>query len=246
MEDPAATTRTEAGGRRRLTVLVLVVVLVAAALYLFGGQLSLASLADREEQLRQLHGDRPALVYGVAFLLYTTVTALSLPVATTLTVLYAWLFHLIPAVVLVSFASTLGACMAFLLSRYLFRDLIRARFGQRLDAMDVQLKKEGVFYLLTLRLLPIVPFFIVNLVMGLTPISVRSFWWASQLGMLPATLIYCYAGTTLPNLKQLAEQGPQSLVSGRILFALALLGIFPIVSRLLLGKLGWLSSAKDS
>ena len=119
--------------------------------------------------------------------------------------MYGWYFGLAPAVILVSFASTSGATIAFLLSRYLFRDAIQTRFRDQLAKFNQALQREGAFYLFTLRLIPAVPFFVINVVMGLTPIRTLTFWWVSQVGMLAGTIVYVYAGSTIPSLAHLAD-----------------------------------------
>ena len=149
--------------------------------------------------------------------------------------LFGWYFGVLQGVLLVSFASTTGATLAFLLSRFLFRNSVQNRFGDRLNAFNRALEREGPFYLFSLRLIPAVPFFVINAVMGLTPIRVWTFWWVSQLGMLAGTLVYVYAGSTVPDLATLANQGINAVFSARqltqILVAFVLLGLFPLISR---------------
>jgi uncharacterized membrane protein YdjX (TVP38/TMEM64 family) len=159
----------------------------------------------RETGLREFQTNHPVLVYLMAFLIYVCVTGLSLPGAAALTLVYGWYFGLLPGVILVSFASTTGATVAFLFSRFIFRDAIRNRFAERLVKFDQALQLEGAFYLFTLRLIPIVPFFVINLVMGLTRLKIWTFWWVSQLGMLAGTIVYVYAGSTLPSLMNLTD-----------------------------------------
>lgn len=178
---------------------------VGALVMLIGDRLSLDYLAQQEQTLRQFQLDYPWLVYVLAFLVYVAVTGLSLPGATALSLLYAWFFGFLPAVVLVSFASTAGATLAFLLSRYFFRDAVQNRFGDQLQSFNQALEREGAFYLFTLRLIPAVPFFVINAVMGLTNIPTRTFWWVSQVGMLAGTCVYVYAGASIPRLQQLAD-----------------------------------------
>jgi len=205
------------------------VVSVALGVAFFGEALSLESLAEKEAALRQYQTNHPLLVYGLAFAIYVAVTGVSLPGAAGLTLVMAWFFGLWRAALLVSFASTAGATIAFLISRYLFRETIRGRFGKHLKKFDEALSREGAFYLFTLRLIPMVPFFVINLVMGLTPIRVSTFWWVSQAGMLPGTLVYVYAGSRVPTLAALAEKGPAGVLSPQLLVAFALLGLFPIL-----------------
>ena len=119
---------------------------------------------------------------------------------------YGWFFGFVAGMVLVSFASTSGATLAFLMSRYLFRDAFEHRFGHRLKAFKEELARDGAFYLFTLRLIPAVPFFVINVVMGLTNMRVRTFWWVSQLGMLAGTCVYLYAGSSIPSIDQIVDR----------------------------------------
>jgi len=223
---------------RRLLVVSILAGLVLLALWSIRDWVRWEELARRESELRQLYALYPVRFYLGAFVLYVVVTALSLPLATTLTLAYAWLFGFVPTVVLVSFAATAGASLAFLLSRYLLGDLVRDRLGDRLRGMDESMRRDGAFYLLALRLQPLVPFFVINLVMGLTQVRLWTFWWASQLGMFPATCVFASVGAALPSLERLSREGPGSLVDGRIFVALALLGIFPLAIRWLLRRVG--------
>lgn len=217
-------------------VLVVVVLGLAIALYLqFGESLTLENLARQEVRLREYQQQHPILVYGLAFAVYVVVTGLSLPGATVLTLVYGWYFKLLRGVVLVSFASTAGATLAFLVSRFLFRDMIQRRFGDRLQKFNSALEKEGPFFLFSLRLIPAVPFVVINAVMGLTPIKTVTFWWVSQLGMLAGTIVYVYAGASVPDLQTLADKGISAVFSpaqvSQIVFAFVLLGVFPLVVR---------------
>ncbi len=215
-------------------ILILLIVMSAALLYVqYGHLLSLQSLAKKESDLRAFQGAHPYLVYGVAFVVYVAVTGLSLPGATPLTLVYGWYFGFWRTVLLVSFASTAGATIAFLMSRYLLGDTVQRKFGDRLRFFNQQLEREGAFYLFMLRLIPAVPFFVINLVMGLTPLKARTFWWVSQIGMLPGTMVYVYAGSRVPSLSVLAEQGVSAVFSPRqfteLAIAFGLLGLFPLV-----------------
>src|SRR5204863_7676397 len=118
-----------------------------------------------------------------------------------------WAFRFWPALILVSFASTAGDIVAFLLSRYFVGDFLQARYGQRLAALNAAVERDGAFYLFTLRLIPRVPFFVVNVAMGLTRLPTLTFWWVSQLGMLPGTIVYVLAGASAPSLTQIADHG---------------------------------------
>ena len=212
-------------------VFALLVIIVGALWFQFRDVLTLDYLAQRENDLRHLYNSSPFLVFGLAFLLYVTVTGLALPGATVLSLSYAWFFGFWPALILISFASTLGATISFLLSRFLFRDAILHRFGDRLKTINENLETEGMFYLFTLRLIPAFPFFVVNLVMGLTPMKTWPFWWISQVGMLPGTIAYVFAGSSVPGIKELQAKGASSIVSIEVLIAFAILGVFPFVAR---------------
>lgn len=215
----------------KLIVLAVVATIAAVGYAKYGDVLKLENLAQQESQLRAFQKDNPVLVYGLALLLYVVATGLSLPGAAVLTLVYGWYFGLVPGVILVSIASTAGATLAFLLSRYILRDTIQNRFGERLAAFNENLAKEGAFYLFTLRLIPAVPFFVINVVMGLTPLKTSTFWWVSQLGMFPGTIVYVYAGSAVPDLKTLAERGAGGVLTPKLLMAFVILGIFPIVIR---------------
>ena len=210
--------------------------------YNFHDDFSLEAFAARETQLRRLIEDHPVEVFLAAYGVYAVATGLSIPGATVLTLVYGWLFGFWRGMVLVSFASTTGATLAFLLSRFLLRDAIQHRFGDRLLKFNAALERDGPYYLLTLRLIPAVPFFVINAVMGLTPIKTRTFWWVSQLGMLPGTAVYVSAGANVPDLKTFAEQGLSSVLTWPMLLSFTALGLLPLVIRV---TLRWLSPRKD-
>lgn len=218
-------------------ILAAVVVAVAGLLYWkFGDVLSLDYLATKEQVLRDYRREHPLLTYLLAFAIYVAVTGLSIPGAVVLTLLIGWFFGVVRGTILVSFASTAGATVAFLLSRYLFRDAIQKKFGRRLRQFNDALEEQGSFFLFTMRLIPAIPFFVVNVVMGLTPVRTSTYWWVSQLGMLPATIVFVYAGASVPTLAELAEQGTSGILTNNLLIAFALLGIFPFVVRFLIAK----------
>jgi len=234
-EQPSSTQSVAPGNWGRLALLLVVVCVVAIATWKFGGTQSiLNALADRESQLREFQADHPVFVYAMAFLIYVVVTGLSLPGAAALTMVYGWFFKFWPALILVSFSSTTGATAAFLLSRYLFRDAVQRRFGDSLSKFNEALEREGAFYLLTLRLIVAVPFFVINLVMGLTPIRTSTYWWVSQIGMLPGTAVFVFAGTSFPSLEELAKHGVSGVLRWEIAVAFALLGLFPITVKKLM------------
>jgi len=223
------------GSLKKIALLLLVAGIITVGYTQLGDVLTLENIARQEAQLRAFQQQHPVLVYGAAFLLYVVVTGLSLPGATVLTLVYGWYFGVLRGVIVVSFASTAGATLAFLMSRFLFRDTIQRRFGDRLEGFNRALEREGPFYLFTLRLIPAVPFFVINAVMGLTPIRTRTFWWVSQLGMLAGTAVYVYAGSSVPSLLTLANDGINAVFTARqltqIVSAFVLLGLFPLVVR---------------
>lgn len=222
----------------KLILLVILAAVIGTAYWQFGNQETIDWLAQQESALRSFQVEHPVLVYGAAFLCYVAVTGLSLPGAALMTLLMGWYFGWLESLVLVSFASTTGATIAFLLSRYLFRDTIQKKFGEKLQAFNAALEREGAFYLFTLRLIPAVPFFVINVVMGLTKLPVLTYWWVSQLGMLAGTAVYCYAGSRIPDLQTLTQERVGAIFSGSQLFqiglALALLGVLPLAAKKLI------------
>jgi len=226
--------------RTKIVVGVIVAALIATAMVVFRDKLSLEYMAGQEAAFREYQQQHPVLVYGIAFAVYVAVTALSLPGAAALTILAGWLFPWWKAIVLVSFASTTGATLAFLISRYLFRDAVKSRFGERLKKFNEALDKEGAIYLFTLRLIPAVPFFVINAVMGLTPLKTGTFWMVSQLGMLPGTALYTYAGNAVPDLQTLADEGAgaafQPGTLPKLVIAFGLLGLFPLLAKWTIAK----------
>ncbi len=219
------------GGAKRIAVALAVVAIAAVAYSQYGRHLSLENLVRHETALRAYQEQSPILALSIAFLIYVAVTGLSLPGATVLSLLFAWYFGFARAMILVSFASTTGASIAFLMSRFVFRDVVQRAFGDRLASFNAALEKEGATYLFTLRLIPLAPFFVINAVMGLTPIKLQTFWWVSQLGMLPGTAAYIWAGSSVPDLKTLAERGAEGILSWQLALALVVLGLTPWVLR---------------
>lgn len=214
--------------RKKLLIVVVVLVAVAVALFAFdlGRFLSLATLKSRQAELALLAAERPWWVGGLFFAVYVAVTAASLPGAAVLTLAAGALFGLGAGTLIVSFASSIGATLALLVSRYLLRDAVRTRFGARLAEIDRGVAKDGAYYLFTLRLVPLVPFFAINLLMGLTAMRAWTFYWVSQLGMLAGTVVYVLAGTQLAKIESL-----QGILSPGLLGSFALLGVFPLVAK---------------
>ncbi|TMO05272.1 bifunctional TVP38/TMEM64 family protein/FAD-dependent oxidoreductase [Pseudoalteromonas sp. S558] len=188
--------------------------------------LTLDGLKGSMDQFNQYKEQSPLLVIGGFFLLYVVVTALSLPGAAILTLAAGALFGLVEGLLVASFASTIGATLAFLVSRYLLRDSIKQRFPERLAAIDAGVEKEGGFYLFTLRLVPVFPFFLINLLMGVTAIKSWTYYWVSQLGMLAGTFVFVLAGTQLAQIDSLSD-----VLSFNLILSFALLGIFPFIAK---------------
>ncbi len=224
----------------RVVVIVAIAALISFLYWQFGDTLTLENLASKEALWRDMQSRHPVLIYGAAFLLYVLVAGLSLPGPVVLSLSYGWYFGFLRAFVLVSFASTAGAMVAFLLGRYLFRDAYLRRFGDRLATFNKSLEKDGPFYLFTLRLLPVIPYFVINGVMGLTPIRATTFWWVSQIGMLPGTAVFIYAGSKVPNLATLSEHGIKAVFSPQqltqMLIAFGLIAVLPLATRFLLNR----------
>ncbi|MEM6908977.1 MAG: FAD-dependent oxidoreductase [Pseudomonadota bacterium] len=216
---------------KKLAIVAVLVGLIAAYFVFDLGQyLSLEATKQGIDNARGFYQDNPALVLGVFFLIYVAVTAASLPGAAIMTVAAGALFGLVTGTILVSFASTLGATLAFLASRYVLRDSVEARFGERLKAVNEGLERDGAFYLFTMRMIPAIPFFVINLVMGLTRIKTWTFVWVSQIGMLLATAVFVNAGTRLAELDSV-----QGILSPAIWGSFVLIAIVPWIAKAIVG-----------
>ncbi len=187
--------------------------------------LSLQSLKAHQETIDAYFQANPLVTAGTYFVIYVLVTAFSLPGAAVMTLAGGAVFGLLWGTLIVSFASSIGATLAFLVSRYLLRDVVQSRFGDKLKAVNKGIEKDGPFYLFTLRLVPLFPFFVINLVMGLTPLATRTFYWVSQLGMLAGTLVYVNAGTQLARIDSL-----DGILSPGLIASFTLLGLFPLIT----------------
>ena len=212
---------------RKKILLALAIIAVVAAYFVFdlGRFFSLDELKARQATIENYRAAHPLLSAAIYFGLYVVVTALSLPGGALMTLAGGAVFGLWWGTLIVSFASSLGATLAFLVSRTLLRDWVASRFGKRLRAIDEGVKREGAFYLFTLRLVPIFPFFLVNLLLGLTAMKARTFYWVSQIGMLAGTVVFVNAGTQLARIESLG-----GIVSPGLLMSLALLGVFPLLA----------------
>jgi pyruvate/2-oxoglutarate dehydrogenase complex dihydrolipoamide dehydrogenase (E3) component/uncharacterized membrane protein YdjX (TVP38/TMEM64 family) len=211
----------------RLLLLIVVAALVAAYFAFDLGQyLSLDYFKSQQAAIESYRASHPWETALVFFLVYVAVTGLSLPGAALMTLVGGAIFGVLWGTVIISFAATIGATLAFIVARFLLRDGVQRRFGDRLGAINAGVAKDGPFYLFTLRLVPIFPFFVVNLVMALTPLRTSTFYWVSQLGMLPATLVYVNAGREIGRIDSLP-----GILSPGLLLSFVLLGIFPFVAR---------------
>lgn len=208
--------------------LLLVILSAIAAFFIFdlAQYLNLDFIKSNQASFEQYYAENPIKTVAIFFGLYVLVTGLSLPGAAIMTLIGGALFGLVTGLLIISFASTIGATLAFLCSRFLFRESIQNRFGKQLQSFNAGMEKEGAFYLFTLRLVPIFPFFMINLGMGLTPIKTWTFYWVSQVGMLAGTAVYVNAGTQLGQLESLS-----GILSPGILLSFTLLGLFPLIAK---------------
>jgi uncharacterized membrane protein YdjX (TVP38/TMEM64 family) len=214
--------------RRRLGLVLLLALLAALVTLHFLGldERFWPVLKDNHAALEAWVQDHFALAVLLFFLVYVVVIGLSIPVAVLFSLAAGALFGRWWGTLITSFASTSGATVAFLVSRYLLRDTVRRWLGERLEAFDRGLERDGAYYLISLRLVALVPFWLINLGMGLTRLPLRTYWWASQLGMLPATFLFVNAGTKLGEL-----ESPRGILTPDVLVSLGLLALFPLAVR---------------
>ena len=213
--------------KTKITLLVGVIILVALFfIFDLGQYLNLEYLKEKQAVMDDYHEREPVTTTVSFFFLYVIITGLSLPGAAILTLAAGAIFGLLWGTVISSFASTIGATLAFLFSRYLFRESIQGRFADKLTAVNRGMDEEGAFYLFTLRLVPIFPYFIINLVMGLTTIRALTFFLVSQAGMLAGTIVYVNAGTQIAKIEQLKD-----ILSPGLILSFVLLGIFPLLAK---------------
>jgi len=214
--------------RRHQIILVAAVIVLLALFFAFDLQryLSLEFLQAQRSAAVDFHHASPWLTSLGFLAAYIAITGLSLPGAAILTLAAGAIFGLALGTVIVSFASTIGATLAFLLARYLLRDVVQRRFEKQLGPINAGVRKDGAFYLFALRLVPAFPFFAINLAMGLTPLKVWTFFWVSQVGMLAGTLVYVNAGQQIGQLESLA-----GILSPTLILSFALLGLFPLIAK---------------
>ena len=215
---------------KRIKQIVILAVLIAlvASFFIFDLRqyLTLEYIKSQQQAFADYYSENTVLTIAIYFVIYVITTALSLPGAAVLTLVGGALFGLVTGTIIVSFASTLGATLAFLVSRFLLGDYVQNKFSDKLKVINEGIEKEGEFYLFTLRLVPLFPFFLINLVMGLTPIRTIKFFVVSQLGMFPGTIVYVFAGTQLAQIDSL-----QGILSPGLIGAFVLLGVFPLLAK---------------
>lgn len=214
---------------KKLSVVLFLGIIVASYLFLDPDVISLENLQSYRQQIAIFQSENASLTGGLFFVAYVLTTTFSIPIAVGLTLLGGALFGLGWGLALISFASSIGATLSFLLSRYLFRDALTAKYGATLQKFNDGIEKEGAFYLFALRLVPLFPFFLINIVAGLSRIKPSTYYGVSQLGMLPGTAVYVYAGTQLSTLNSLSD-----ITSPSLLVAFGLLAVFPILTKKLL------------
>ena len=212
--------------KKLLIITALILVIGAWFSFDLGQYFTLEQAKHLQVSLQGSIDQQPLLSSVIFFSIYIVATALSLPGAAILTLLGAALFGFWWSLLLVSFASSIGATLAFLISRTILRDWVQRKFGDRLAPINEGIKKDGALYLFTLRLIPVFPFFLVNLLMGLTPLKTRTYYLVSQIGMLAGTVVYLNAGTQLASIESLS-----GIVSAPVLISFALLGIFPMIAK---------------
>lgn len=221
----------QSGTIKRLCIVAVIASLIACYfLFDLGQYLSLEYIKSSRDRFEALYAEHTVAVIAVYFLIYVVATALALPAATAITLAGGAMFGLGVGVVVVSFASTIGASVAFLVARYLLRGWVQSRFGDKLHRINRGVEREGAFYLFTLRLIPIFPFFVINTVMALTPMRLVTYYWVSQIGMFPATIVYVNAGKEIGQLESLS-----GLLSPSLIISFVILGLFPLVVKKVLG-----------
>jgi uncharacterized membrane protein YdjX (TVP38/TMEM64 family) len=212
--------------KKAILALVFIGAIVAYFVFDLGQYLSLENFKASQAEIIAAKDANPFLYIAGFFILYVAVTGLSIPGAAIMSLVAGALFGVVVGTIIVSFASTIGATLAFLSARFVLRDWVQGKFGERLRPINDGLEKDGAFYLFTLRLIPVFPFFVINLLMGLTRIKTRTFFWVSQLGMLPATIVFVNAGTQISRIDSTA-----GLLSPALIASFVALAFFPWVAK---------------
>jgi uncharacterized membrane protein YdjX (TVP38/TMEM64 family) len=212
-------------------VVIAAVVVILFLVFDLDRFLSLTYIKDSQSHLQNLYAENPLGILSAYIVIYIAVTALSLPGAVVLTLAGGALFGLVAGTVAVSVASTAGATLACFVSRFILQKWVQEKFADKLLAINKGVEKEGAFYLFTVRLIPVFPFFVINLVMGLTKMPLRTFFWVSQLGMLPGTIVFVNAGKELGQIESAA-----GILSPSLLVSFIILGLFPITAKKIMQK----------
>lgn len=216
---------------QRIAILLGIVILIAIFIFFdLDRYFSLSYLKESQASFQELYSHNRILVIGIYMLIYVLVTALSLPGAAVMTLAGGALFGFVTGTIVVSFASSIGATLACFVARFLLRDWVQTKFGERLTPINRGIENEGAFYLFSLRLIPAFPFFLINLAMGLTKMRLFAFYWVSQLGMLPGTMVYVNAGKELAKIDSL-----YGILSPSLIVSFIILGLFPITVKKLMG-----------
>ncbi len=215
-------------------ILILGILLLIALFFIFDLKqfLTLNYIKSQQDLFSDYYAKNPTSTLLAFMAIYITSTALSLPGAALLTLFAGALFGVVTGTIIVSIASTTGATLAFLAARFILRDWVQTKFNKQLEKINNGVQNEGALYLFTLRLIPVVPFFVINLVMGLTPMKTITFFFVSQVGMLAGTIVYVNAGTQLSKIDSLS-----GILSPNLIFSFILLGLFPIITKKIMQKI---------
>ncbi len=218
-------------GFKKIAVIVLILGMIASFLIFdLGEYFSLSYIKESQSRFEAIYRENRVMVIAAYMVIYIMVTSLSLPGAAVMTLAGGALFGLLAGTIIVSFASTIGATIACIATRFVLRDWIQNKFKEKINTINQGIEKEGAFYLFTLRLIPAFPFWLINLLMGLTNMSMLTFYWVSQIGMLPGTIVYVNAGKELAKIESFS-----GILSPGLIFSFVLLGIFPIAVKKLAG-----------
>ncbi len=216
--------------KKKIIIVVVLIALVAAfKIFNLGEYFTIEYIKESQESFQALYSEHTVLVIAGYMVVYILVTSLSLPGAAVMTLAGGGLFGLLVGTIVVSFASTIGATIACLVARFLMRDWIQGKFGDRLKMVNEGIEREGAFYLFTMRLIPAIPFWLINLVMGLTKIPLRTFYWVSQVGMLAGTIVFVNAGKELAKIDSLT-----GILSPSLIISFVILGLFPLIVKKLM------------
>lgn len=210
--------------QRVIIVLAIIALVVIFKVFNLGQYFTLSYIKASQAKFAAMYAANTITVIALYMLIYIIVTALSLPGAAVMTLMGGAVFGLVTGTIVVSFASTIGATLACFVSRFLLKNWVQAKFSAKLTTINEGIKNEGAFYLFTLRLIPVLPFFMINLAMGITEMPLRTYYWVSQVGMLAGTIVYVNAGKELAKIESLA-----GILSPSLIFSFVLLGIFPLI-----------------